>query len=660
MKSPLKILHLEDDPHDALLIRATLTEAGIANETVLVDNRAGFCAALEREGFDLVLADCRLPSFNGLEALDIVRARSPEMPFLFVTGAIGEEQAIETLKRGATDYVLKDRLSRLEPAVRRALAETEEHASRRQAEDERERLVGQLAWEQALLAEVLRQMPAGVIVADPNGRMILGNEQAAQIWRQRFVGAQEISGYDAWPAFHPDGRPYGLDERPLVRALQRGELVSNEEIRFVRGDQSQGTMLTSAAPVRDREGRVIAAVATFTDITERLRAEEALQQSERRFHAAVDHIPGGFVIYDERRRLQFVNAEALRTSGRRTGEMLGRRDEELFPEAYTAQYLPTLKRAIATRSHQVVEVTTPSEMGGRTLTVTFVPVLDAGGTIQQVLGVTHDVTDERRAAGEIHRLNAELEQRVADRTVQLQVAIEALKEEIAERKHLEKQVLEIAEREQRRIGQDLHDGLSQQLAGVAYLSGTLHGQLTAQSSPEAPQTARIVTLLKEAIEQTRNLARGLRPVEREPNGLMSALQQFAAAVRELFGVTCQFRCPQPVLVDDNALAVHLYRIAQEAVHNGIRHGKTKRIQIDLEKSPDAHSLVLRIRDFGQGIDRKPGRAGGMGLSTMRYRAESMGGRLSIQRGPRKGTVVTCEIPLATGKTAVEKPENRKG
>src|SRR5208282_3584023 len=134
MKSPLRILHLEDDPADAALVDSTLKADGIACATTRVQSRDEFVAALEGGGVDLILSDCSLPAFDGMSALKIAHAKWPAIPLVFVSGTLGEEQAIESLKSGATDYVLKERLARLAPAVRRAMQEVEDRAERRQME----------------------------------------------------------------------------------------------------------------------------------------------------------------------------------------------------------------------------------------------------------------------------------------------------------------------------------------------------------------------------------------------------------------------------------------------------------------------------------------------------------------------------------------------
>jgi two-component system cell cycle sensor histidine kinase/response regulator CckA len=153
MKSPLHILHLEDDPHDAALVQSTLETAGIICTTTWVHNRADFVAALERGGFDLILSDFALPAFDGLSAIEIVRTHWPELPVILVSGTLGEERAIDSLKSGATDYVLKERLVRLAPAVRRAMQETETRVAH-------QRLEGQIIEAQKM--EVIGQLAGGV------------------------------------------------------------------------------------------------------------------------------------------------------------------------------------------------------------------------------------------------------------------------------------------------------------------------------------------------------------------------------------------------------------------------------------------------------------------------------------------------------------------
>jgi PAS domain S-box-containing protein len=215
--------------------------------------------------------------------------------------------------------------------------------------------------------------------------------------------------------------------------------------------------------------------------------------------------------------------------------------------------------------------------------------------------------------------------------------------DITERKGLEEAILKISSNEQRRIAQDLHDGLGQHLTGIAFMSKVLEQKLGDKSLPEAAEAAKIVKMVNQAIENTRQLARGLHPVAAEPLGLMSALRKWANEVEELFQIRCAFLCSKPLAIPDSNLATHLYRIAQEAVHNAIRHGKSQNIEVVLCGKNDTGTLT--IRDDGKGFQKQPETQPGVGLSIMNYRADMVGGSLKIQPNDDRGITVTCVFPI---------------
>jgi len=215
--------------------------------------------------------------------------------------------------------------------------------------------------------------------------------------------------------------------------------------------------------------------------------------------------------------------------------------------------------------------------------------------------------------------------------------------DITERKSLEEAILKISSNEQIRIAQDLHDGLGQHLTGIAFMSKVLEQKLADKSLPEAAEAAKIVKMVNQAIENTRQLASGLHPVAAEPLGLMSALRKWANEVEELFQIRCAFLCSKPLAIPDSNLATHLYRIAQEAVHNAIRHGKSQNIEVVLSGKNDRGTLT--IRDDGKGFQKQPETQPGVGLSIMNYRADMVGGSLKIQPNEDRGITVTCVFPI---------------
>jgi len=234
-------------------------------------------------------------------------------------------------------------------------------------------------------------------------------------------------------------------------------------------------------------------------------------------------------------------------------------------------------------------------------------------------------------------LHRELEKHVRQRTA-------ALTQEMQERRRLEKELLEAGEREQRRIGHDLHDSLCQHLTGTALAGQVLGKKLTDKSLPEAAAANHLVQLVEEGIELTRTIARGLHPVEMQAENLADNFQELAATASERFNVSCKFECPQPAMLQDASAVTHLYRIAQEAVTNAVRHGKARHVNICLDSADN--ETVLTVTDDGTGLPENARNNQGMGLRIMAYRASMIGATFNIERLQLRGTRVTCTLPAA--------------
>ncbi len=219
--------------------------------------------------------------------------------------------------------------------------------------------------------------------------------------------------------------------------------------------------------------------------------------------------------------------------------------------------------------------------------------------------------------------------------------------DITDQKRLEREVVEISHQERQRIGQDLHDGLGQQLAGIEFMLHSLEQQLAARSKKQAAVAAEIAGHVRQAIAQARGLARGVSPVELDAGGLVAALQALATSVENLFKVECQFRCDAPMVINDHTAATHLYRITQEAINNAIRHGRARCIVIQLSSGSAANRLS--IESDGLPFPENPDKTGGMGLRIMRYRARQFDGQLEFRPVRRaghdrpEGARVTCEF-----------------
>ncbi|MBV8905583.1 MAG: response regulator, partial [Acidobacteriia bacterium] len=294
MQSPLRILSLEDEPRDAELVQETLELNGITSDVKRVQTEADFIAALEQGSFDLILADYSLPSFDGLSALKIVHERWPLIPFIFVSGTLDEEVAIEALKVGATDYVFKTRLSRIVPSVERALREGLERRDRRRAEEALER-------SEAYPKEAQQLSHTGSFGWDVDTGEIYWSRETFRIFD--YEPASRITTELILARTHPEDRAMVLQFVDRVSCEKR---EFDFEHRLLMPDGSVKYLRVVGRPSANRSSS-FEFVGAVTDVTEARRAEEILRRSEDHFRLLVDATPA--LIYTARAdgSIDFVN-----------------------------------------------------------------------------------------------------------------------------------------------------------------------------------------------------------------------------------------------------------------------------------------------------------------------------------------------------------------
>jgi two-component system, LuxR family, sensor kinase FixL len=330
----------------------------------------------------------------------------------------------------------------------------------------------------------------------------------------------------------------------------------------------------------------------------------ALRDSEERLRAILETAVEGIITIDERGVIESFNPSAEKIFGYTAREAIGQNIKLLMPEPYRREHDGYLENYHRTGHAKII------------------------GIGREVLG--------QRKDGTVFPMDLSVsEVRLANRRM-----FTGFVRDITERKQLEKEIIEISNREQQRIGQDLHDGLGQELTGIELMCQALEQKLAAKSKAEAKQVGEIGQHIRDAVSHTRKLARGLSPVEFEANGLMSALHELAAHVQNLFHLECRFECPDPVLIRSNVFATHLYRIAQESINNAIKHGKAKRVTISLK--PVGEKLALTVTDDGIGFTNETKKNSGMGLNIMKYRAGVVDASLEVRsRINGAGTTVLC-------------------
>lgn len=278
----------------------------------------------------------------------------------------------------------------------------------------------------------------------------------------------------------------------------------------------------------------------------------------------------------------------------------------------------------------------------RTYSLTFAPVLN----FYYVNIYALDITERKAAEEDLKQYQQHLQELVRQGTEEVTRTNTQLLAEIDDRKRLQRQILEISEKEQMRIGQELHDSLGQQLVGIAFMSKVLQQNLKDKAPEEANSAAEIAKLVNHAIDQTRGLAKGLHPIDLHSGGLDAAIEELVATARILFGIDCVYTCGGSVTIHDATVATHLYRIIQEAITNAVKHGNAKKIYIELtSRTPETE---LKIKNDGYDFPARRPEKTGIGLKIMKYRVEMIQGRLDIRRPDEGGTAVVVVFPEENG------------
>lgn len=474
--------------------------------------------------------------------------------------------------------------------------------------------------------KIFAEGPLGMMLIGLDYRMLTVNEMFC-----RMVGysPEQLRRMTFLDVTHPDD---------VLRNLRlTGEVFSGKrpsyqvEKRLLRSDGQIAWINVTCTMIRDGQGRPLYGLKMVQDIGERRRAEEALREarrelekrvqqrtemlrasnqalreSELRFRAIFDQTFQFLGLLQPDGQVIVVNQTALDFAGVTLDQVEGRPFWETYWWTYSESAQTALKEAIARAAlgefvRYEVDV---RGTGDRLATIDFSlkPVYDDHGRVSLLIPEGRDITD---------------------------------------RKKLQREVLRIAAEEQRRIGQDLHDGTGQELTGLAYMTQSLAERLAHQSLPEAALAEKVYQGLTESLKQVRILAKGLVPVDVDAEGLMAALDHLAVRSSDVYGIRCSFQCEQPVPISDNTSATHLYRIAQEAVTNAVKHAHCDEVVMTLQA--DGKSVTLKIQDNGIGIGQRPKLGAGVGLRIMGYRANLIGASLALVAAPQGGTVVTCTI-----------------
>jgi PAS domain S-box-containing protein len=448
---------------------------------------------------------------------------------------------------------------------------------------------------------VVEQSPTSVIITDPAGAIDYVNPKFTEVTG---YSSDEVLGKN--PRLLKSGvQPVGL-YREMWETIKAGREWRSELCNRKKNGELFWEYAV-IAPIEDEHGNVTHFVAIKEDITERKQTEKALAESKQRLAGIVGSAMDAIISVDAGRRIVLFNAAAEKMFRCAASEVIGSSIDRFLPERFRAGH------------------TGHVQLFGRT------------GVTSRTMGNLGSIC-ALRADGEEFPIEASISQI----EVGGQKLFTVILRDITERRQLEREVLEISAREQRRIGQDLHDDLCQWLAGTEFSTIALADILKRESPANAARAQKIAEGIRQSLARARTLARGLAPTVIESEGFARALRELASNAAEMFGIRCHYDGPEVLQVRDEVAALHLYRIAQEAITNAVRHGRAREVRILLRSQRNHFSM--RVRDDGRGLPPPLALTSGMGLRTMRYRAGVIGATLEIRPGARGGTEVVCTFP----------------
>jgi PAS domain S-box-containing protein len=638
MAPALRILHLEDDPKDAEIIQGVLGGEGIVCQVTRVESRDDFIASLEDDRFDLILADFSLPSFDGLSALAIALEKCPDVPFIFVSGTLGEEVAIDALKIGATDYVLKERLSRIASSVRRALREARDRAERKQAEQ-------RLRRSEAFLAEGQRISHTGSwgwVLA--SGKVTWSEEQYRMLGFE--PGKDEPSVDLFLSVLHPEDRSR---VRHTLEEATRAKRPYATSYRVVAPDGSIRHLRSVGRPVPSETGEVDEFIGTTSDITERVQAEAALLARQEMLDLA----------QKAARAAAFEWRIGAGGGGNRASANLdamfglapgaGNGTFETWKELIHPDDWPAVNDAIAhardsgdfAAEYRIVH----PDGAVRWLQAKGRMFFDDAGSPARIVGFMVDVTERRHAEEEMRRLESRLRQS------------------------------EKLEAVGRLAGGIAHD-FNNVLGGIFG-----YGEMLVEESPEGSPLRRYAQNVLTAATRGRGLVDQILAYSRSQRGkrVPVGISQVVAETLELVRGSLPADIRLEASAPESPLAVigdetQLHQVVMNLCSNAIQAmsaGGTLRVALEEEDMraerslshgalAPGHYVRLTVADSGSGMDeatlsrifepffttKEIGRGTGLGLSLVYAIVTDSGGAIDVKSGPGQGSTFTIHLPLA--------------
>jgi PAS domain S-box-containing protein len=467
-------------------------------------------------------------------------------------------------------------------------------------------------------------------------------------WNQ---AAERLTGYDESEIIgQPLSRLLPEEDRgkageELAAAREHGRAESEGWRLRKDGSRFWGNEILSA--MRDPGGELLGFTKVLRDLSARKQIEDALRESEERYRGLIESVRDYAIFRMDRAGIITTwNLGVARVLGYAQAEFIGKSGAIIFTKEDQARHQPEIEQRLAIERGEAPDERWHVKKDGTLFWASGVltPVRNETGAVVGFSKLLRDNTETKTAQDALRRARAELENQVAQRTVELSQTIELLRGEIARRQHVESMLLVAIDEERQRFGQELHDSVCQHLAGTSLLVRSFEKRAQSGERITPEELSRVAQLLEQALTEIRGLAKGLHPVALKTGGLNIALQDLAALTS--ISVPCEFISNTRVDPEPHP-ALHLYRIAQEAVTNAVKHAHAHKISISLDLEDECY--VLSVRDDGRGYE--PARVvRGMGLHNIEQRAATIGGVLRQISKPGAGSQLTCTVPISRNGT----------
>ena len=584
-------------------------------------------------------------------------------------------ELIHTRKDGKTIAVFSrwslDRDARGRPAL---ILETNTDVTARKHAERQQRTLYQFAQQQNVATNIAGIYEASLDAIVPalgchRASILLFDKENVMrfaAWRglsERYRKA--VEGHSPWKTDVKSPKPVCINDvdiadipKPLKSTIRSEGIRAAAFIPLVSGQKLIGKFMTYYdAPhvFTDDELKLATTIATqVAQAIEHKRDEEALRESEARLRATVEQATAGVARCDTNGQIVFANRTLCKMLGYTESELIGKSVADVTYGDDLKKSMRLFQRMIKFGKPFDVEKRY-SRKDGSVLwaAVSASAVREPNGKTQSTVAVVVDITARKKVEEALQKSKEALEELVDQRTKALSAANAELKNEIERRKGLEGEILEISDREQQRLAQELHDGICQHLTAVAFMARSVGLRLRNHRVVEVKDIEKIAELVNNAATDTRNLSRALHRFDVDAAGLVEALEDLVD--REMWRTPCRLEIKPSFRLDDDTVAAHLYRIAREAVINANKHAQARQIVVKLERS-EQRQLVLSVTDDGIGVPKARNGARGLGFHIMNYRAGLMGGQLKVESPEKGGTRVACYLP--SGRTESNKGKKR--